>query len=960
MKTILDNPWLRPIAVTFLVLSILMTTGCSGCRDDKDDVAKKEEDKKKNKKRKDDFETNTPILLPGLYPKSAKEKAKDEKEAKDNPLARAMQEVRSSAASNRVKPGHWYTANFPAIANNFNADGELTAYAVDGVNKPVRVPATDYFLNTTRPVSLPKGEWKNFETTVFIPPRNKKVTTASVNYSLNRSASGLAQIMLSQPTSTMKSHQFHMMLMSTRPDTYKYLELADCIRLRGTMGNGEIIPPFYYVVPTMPEKPIPLPQHALNWTTIAYMIWDDYDPTKLGAEQEQAILDWLHFGGQLVISGPDCLDRLQNSFLADYLPAHFDGSRNLTNDDMEELNENWTVPASRNKAQKRIFQVSDKVPLLGVTFKPHDDANFVEGTGEIAIERRVGRGRIVISSFSLNAPAVRKWRSFKSFLNGALLRKPARRFGKSDSDEIVFEWAEDNTSLFDPMVHSTVRFVARDLARNGTGKTRTISSMEEGEVVPQRFGRNTYPGDSVVPESDIRINQSRSKPFSRNLKDAWHYGGYQDASQSGVGGWNDDSGISFAARETLKEAAGITPPSSDFVLKMLGAYLLILVPLNWFIFRMIGKVEYAWIAAPIIAIVGALMVVKMAALDIGFVRSNTQIGLLEIHSDYSRAHLAEYSALYTSLSTRYNAELDNLSAQSLPFGTIDGSANYASNESLSEVKLRRTVDNTLEGFQIQSNSTGLLHTEYMLDLTGVISFVENSSDGKSLLVNSTNIGINDSAVIGRNEDGTYKFAWVGKLAADSDKELKFETKRFEQLDEAWNANPMFQNTNRSSLKIWKKNLGEVKSATIDQITSFPELQSNLPKFQRLLLQTSPETVNGYTRQQFDEIYQVVNSASDVSLGRLLDNVLQHLVISPGEYRLIGATTQRLGATKFDPVSTQIDQKTLVITHLKQPELPLAKRDVNGYEDFASARSNLDWERDEEEFEKGMNAMEDDQ
>ena len=33
------------------------------------------------------------------------------------------------------------------------------------------------------------------------------------------------------------------------------------------------------------------------------------------------MLDWLHWGGQLIISGPESLEALRDSFLADYLPA---------------------------------------------------------------------------------------------------------------------------------------------------------------------------------------------------------------------------------------------------------------------------------------------------------------------------------------------------------------------------------------------------------------------------------------------------------------------------------------------------------------------------------------------------------------------------------------------------------------------------------------------------------------
>jgi hypothetical protein len=46
--------------------------------------------------------------------------------------------------------------------------------------------------------------------------------------------------------------------------------------------------------------PHSLPSNALAWTNIAYLIWDDVDPSLLSPEQQQAIVDWLHWGGQLI------------------------------------------------------------------------------------------------------------------------------------------------------------------------------------------------------------------------------------------------------------------------------------------------------------------------------------------------------------------------------------------------------------------------------------------------------------------------------------------------------------------------------------------------------------------------------------------------------------------------------------------------------------------------------------
>ena len=60
--------------------------------------------------------------------------------------------------------------------------------------------------------------------------------------------------------------------------------------------------------------------HPLTWSTISHVIWDGLAPEAVGTGQQQAMLDWLHWGGQLVIvggAGP-AFAPLRESFLAPY------------------------------------------------------------------------------------------------------------------------------------------------------------------------------------------------------------------------------------------------------------------------------------------------------------------------------------------------------------------------------------------------------------------------------------------------------------------------------------------------------------------------------------------------------------------------------------------------------------------------------------------------------------------
>ena len=127
---------------------------------------------------------------------------------------------------------------------------------------------------------------------------------------------------------------------------------------------------------------------------------------------------------------------------------------------------------------------------------------------------------------------------------------------------------------------------------------------------------------------------------------------------------------------------------------------------------------------------------------------------MEVYADYPRAHVAQYSALYTSLSTGYDIDLDNHTAQCLPLGAgvSDG---FVPKETSQAVTLRRTLTNRLEGLQIQSNTTGLLHTEYMLDIGGV--FRIDGQPGTELINNASTLNLTSAGVIRRDKIGQLSY-----------------------------------------------------------------------------------------------------------------------------------------------------------------------------------------------------------
>ena len=135
---------------------------------------------------------------------------------------------------------------------------------------------------------------------------------------------------------------------------------------------------------------------------------------------------------------------------------------------------------------------------------------------------------------------------------------------------------------------------------------------------------------------------------------------------SGVGGWNELSRCRRCRGDSLREAAGIKIPTAGFVIFVLAIYLAVLVPLNWGIFRVVGRIELAWIAAPLIAAAGALSVSSWRN-STSALRSKTEISVLEVYGDYPRADLTRYTAPYASLGTTYDLVFEDKNALAVPF-----------------------------------------------------------------------------------------------------------------------------------------------------------------------------------------------------------------------------------------------------------------------------------------------------
>ncbi len=936
-----EKLWFRFCVIPLLIFSMLLVTGCSGCgNNDEPKTAaekKKEEEEKKKKKPKPNFYEGNPVAMPGIVRRRITQEELDS--LSDKEKAQLNFNVR-----NKTKPGHWVNVELPLVANNYDAAGTFVATPTNSSGKPIRILGTDFYSHSQRQVSLPKDNWKHLETTVYLPKRSKTLRSSSVEYTLT-GATGLPQHQIRYPHTCMHPSTFHMVVLTSRPDSFKYINKLDCIEmpnlasLESPMHETE----FYKVVIPDAGAPMPLSRNALTWTTIAYLVWDDVAEAELDARQQKALLDWLHFGGQLILSGPDCLDKFRNDgLIAPYLPVEFEKAVNLNDEDFGEINENWALRNARaNKLQRKTIKLGED-PILGVEWQVRPGAKEIDGTGGMVVERMVGRGRIVVTRFPFHSqtPVVR-WPSFSSFFHGCLLRKPPRRFTKEGISKVVFEWAgEEATSPYDPLLGTTLRFLSRDLEPSDGAEWDTGESDFESE----NFTTQQFSGYQTM-ELNKKRYIDRCTSF-RDKNDSWHYGGYKYDFQSGVGGWDDYSGIPNAARESLRSAAGIDPPSPEFVLKMLSIYLLVLVPLNWVLFRIIGKVEWAWIAAPIIAIVGAFLVVKLASLDIGFARSQTRLSLLEMHGDYERGHLSEYSALYTSLSDRYSLISDNTTALSLPFGRLNpDQAESKLKQTIRGVKMSYNRDgNRMDDFLVQSNFTDFLHTEMIHDTGGVISL--NADNSK--LGNSTVFDLSGAGVI-RKVAGKYQLAWVGDLGSGQSIDLNFRPLPRGGLYDEWYRLDAFKIPDINWLDLWNGNFKTKSSVSPNDFKNAVGIPKLGAIYEQLkvefgdMLDDRPD-VPSISKESFRRALDAVIQPEKIglNLGAMLKALDDKLQLANDEYRLIGYTESPIGENDLNPRTTQVQRLTMVVVHLKKPRLPRAKPDVNHWNEML-VESDLDYE-----------------
>lgn len=694
-----------------MLFGAILVAGIRGCATlDPKETARLEAERKKKeeeeKKKKTEFEIAPPVVLPS----------------------------EPTSAAQYVKPGHWATATQKMRSNFREFVGESRTAVVDKQGIPYPVNQTPYNLVTFRPVALAKAQPKNIENTFFVPQ-----TSESVQFSAEIVERGLGlriDVPL-MPLSRMPSFQYHFVILAKEPSRYTFVKTLDSVSVPygGETEFDTRADQLHYRVDQLDvRQSIPLADNPLTWTSIAYILWDEVDPHHFTPAQEKALVDWLHWGGQLIVNGPDSLDLLKGSFLEPYLPARNAGPRALAAGDaaFTEINDRWMISTTLVRGEP----LRPTAPWSAIKLEMVPGAQALPDTGELLVERSVGRGRIVVSAMQLSERDLINWRSgFESLFNACLLRRPPRIY-KEGTAGPVLHWFGDEFKdrRLDARLTTTLNYFSRDLG---------VSTAYEFQDVPDEFNQ---------------FNQFGQPQTIREYR--------PPAGDGGLGAWNDFSATAKAARGALRTAAGVEVPGSSFVVVCLAVYLAVLVPLNWLVFHTMRRVEWAWIAAPIIAIAGTWVVVQQARLDIGFVRAHTEIAIVEQQPEHPRALASRYTALYTSLSTTYDLEFAALTTLAAPFPRAENDPNLSRmNRATLDFQRQDTV--RLTGLPVSSASTNFVHSEQMFQLNGPIRLGTSKAGGNEQIENLSQFKLQSVAIVRRptagDRDQSVRGMWIGEL-----------------------------------------------------------------------------------------------------------------------------------------------------------------------------------------------------
>lgn len=762
-------------------------------------------------------------------------KAEDAKKKKQRLAADEMRALpfAGDSVGNFLKMGHWYQLRHKLKANF--SDESLTAgvSVVDREGTPIGFQPGYAPYQIRRNVALAVGQEKTIEMRVLQPllkatnegspadPGKPPNSSLFASYTLR----GIGTPVLEEtfPNKYLEGYQYNFVVLSRETARYTFWRGLDCIVWP---RNDELqqlrISPHRIVDISESEVAGNFPNQLATMTSISHIVINDLSPSLMSEQQQIAMKDWLRFGGTLIINGPEAISAVESTFLKDLTPLQGTADSSLTEDVIADLDRDWSI---RFAGGDRIpFKPNKSVPCL--TGDLVEGASWVPSLQGLVAERLIGQGRVVMTTFPMSDAAFLNWPSYSSMIHNGILRKPHRH--PTLGAEATTQYADQyfGTEL-NPFHTTRLRLWARDFD----------SSM-------------------MRSESDVKSLASTDVQAK-----------FPTGKSTSLGAWNPSSRVIENSLLCLRESSGITVPQISTIVRLLAWYLLVLVPANWLVFRLIGKVELAWVAAPIIALVGAAVVARSVQLDVGFSRSQTTYGFLECHNDYPRGLLSSYNSLYTSLSTNYQAVFKKGDGLVVP---IPRASNRKGSDDTTYVEswLADERGTGLQRYPVLSNTTGVLQSEEMVDFGGPVAWKLDEAQGVFEGVNKIGFAVRDIGILGITGDGIFMTGWAG--------------------------------TSENGEKVQGR-LQPLPEGAIRWCSEWDE---------------NPLTAMPKTLRVEDGLMWTDQVDQGVYLGPMLQDFAQRYPLQRGEWIALGWTDNDLSGLEISPTTIQKKSRTLVLMHIR--------------------------------------------
>jgi len=324
--------------------------------------------------------------------------------------------------------------------------------------------------------------------------------------------------------------------------------------------------------------------------------------------------------------------------------------------------------------------------------------------------------------------------------------------------------------------------------------------------------------------------------------------------------------------------------------------LVVLVPINWLVFRLIGRVELAWIAVPVIAVVSAFAIARAVQLDVGFSRSQTSISIVEVPSGYSRGYAASFASLYTSLTTNYSAFNAESNGLVVPMLTREERMmSFTRDTPMMTYRYASDRGEGLESFPVRSNSTSLIRTEQPCEIGGevVLKWIGDELDSIQI-DNRTGLDFSRAGIVAMNKAGQMRKGWIGNSDGGSVTSVTMDfavdtNQPKERVAGSKKARALF-------LEGWDLESGSLDAGSTDQEDTRPS-----PKRDR--------------------------SDTTIVMKPLITSLLTSHSWDTGEAMMIGICDKAFIPTVINPRAPQRQEQSLFVIHLFTDSIGTASPDI---------------------------------